>query len=324
MDYDIFPDVSLGVSRTHQQVPFQKRSYSPKETMYGVVNTGATFVNGRGSYLVLDVVKGFSNDSHDEKFTSALNFIKHLRLTDRSNNEIEHIRDLNIINNLLRVGKSGDDWLQSYGTTCSPFQTAPLDPDAEEAEAPGIQLIDNGGALNRWMIPLRLLSDLFDREQLLPPQLMNGLRIELELETTERVVMHQVFSGTDYQVTNCYMMFDTCKLTDSITRHLNLQAANEGIEIQFRSCHTTTSNSSNAQVSLESSKAVTRAFGAVCHIKTEAKSGADFYSLSADEWEVLEHQWRAGSLYYPQQPIVDDPTTSIQGHESHFRLLQYL
>lgn len=319
LDYDTYPDMTACVSRTHVTSPFRNKTYLPGDKAECIVNVGAAFVNAYGSYLTFKTVSpaNILVDSSSGKFDSALNFIKTITLTSRDGTIIEHIRDANIIQNITRVGKFSQDWDLTYGGLMGTHKVTNFP----------YELLVNTGWVSRWVIPLRFLSNLFDREQLLPPQLMSGMRIELEFEIPQRVTQWQADDALNtYTVSDIRLVTDSLKMSDSVCQAVAKKAATSGIELDYRTHFLSRSTTDVTNTHAVVAKSASRAFGVLGHVSRPAATlaaEAVANSLCTETWDVLEYQWRVGSLYLPQQPIRgNNPQQS--GVEGYFHLLQYM
>ena len=298
LQYECYPDLSVCVDRTFKDSFFQKNEYSAGQTAYCILNSGSDFVNGRTSYLTFDVV-AIDEAVQDNDFGwqgSAYNFVKTIRITDRAGNEIEYITDANILANMCRKMKYPEDHLLTVGSSARGRSPAYL--NAIPKPSVGV---------SRYVLYLRDLCGLFDYDQLLPAQLCSGLRIQIVLESASRVAK---FAGAfnpltdDYIITNPRIVLDSHKLTDSVARQLNLRSANDGLEIQYRTWFTSSFNTvANSSISIESRRAVSRAFCALAHVRETPADESVVYSMATDQSKVIEYQWRAGNLYFPQQPV---------------------
>ena len=164
----------------------------------------------------------------------------------------------------------------------------------------------------RWCLPLRFMSGLFDYDQLLPMQLMSGLRIQIEWASISEAFRwagseaKSDFSNMKYTIKNPRIVTDSCKLTDSILQELNSRSANNGLELVYRTFFTTvnTPDKDQAELNIESRKSVSRCFGAFATFYRNYCLSSDMFArdrmetlaMNASEW-----QWRAGNLYFPNQ-----------------------
>lgn len=156
-----------------------------------------------------------------------------------------------------------------------------------------------------WLLPLRWMSGIFDYDQLLPSQLMSGLRIEIQFETATKAFMRLNTGVTPntigYTIKNPRIVLDSCKLTDAIQRELNERSANDGLEIVYRTWWSTESVANSTTINLESRKAVSRAFRALTCIYD--KDNIESNSMVPSKFDFSRFQYRAGNLYFPNQPV---------------------
>lgn len=124
---------------------------------------------------------------------SAFNLIRRVIIEDRAGNELERVEDTNVlVANLLKWMQS-DKWLKKYGFL---FRYGHCDYNCFRNRAgvdfPGFFTALDGNSTiqiaesNNWarmVLPLRFFSGLFDYDQLLPSQLMGGLRLRITFET---------------------------------------------------------------------------------------------------------------------------------------------
>lgn len=303
LQYECYPDLSVVVDRTHKNSPFHASTYGPGDTAYCVLNSGSDYINPRTSYLCFDVrAKGTLSTNFSFGWQgSAYNFIKTLRILDRAGNEIEYITDANVLANFQKKLKCSLDCHQTVGSCDRPISWS--DDPYKSAT----------GAKTRYCLLLRHMSGFFDYDQLMPAQVMSGLRIQITFESTERVAKWDTSvpapATDDYIIYNPTIVLDSHKVTDSVARQLNMRSANDGLEIQFRTWFTSQFNVNSDTVNLESRRAVSRAFRSVLHYRTKpneaayATSEAAKDSMATDAASFTEYQWRAGNLYFPQQVL---------------------
>jgi hypothetical protein len=190
----------------------------------------------------------------------------------------------------------------------------------------------------RWCLPLRFMSGLFDYDQLLPMQVTSGLRLEFEWEDVQHAFRFAHVRGEDkstydpedppvlipatvdmdkikFKIKNARIVTDSCKLTDSVLQELNSRSAQNGLEIVYRTFFTTVNSPSKGsqELNLESRKAVSRCFGAFAVFYRNYSNAIERYIRDHNEtlpMNALEWQWRAGNLYFPNQMMKAQGTTS--------------
>lgn len=326
LQYDMYPDLSVVVDRTTKTTYPLKSTFELGSTLQCYFNTGSDFIDASESYFVFDLKMVAGNNNGRDLSTintaigpvtdkvkvftwgdsgSAFNLIEEILITDRAGNEIERIRDVNrLANILLRYNRTSD-----YKSTTGSSVFYPLN----ERKYNSVVGVGDAG-ITRWCLPLKHMSGLFDYNQLIPSQLMSGLRIELKFATitTAFVAPTDDANGASSTVTpiitieNPRFMMDSVKLTDSIMRELNKRSAEHGLEIMYRSWYRDFAPTPNASINFESRKAVSRAFGAIAQfVKIPATQTAlettDLFA--SDVFDLTEWQWRAGNLYFPNQKL---------------------
>lgn len=388
LQYEMMPDLSVATERTKKRHPFQKSEYAPGETAYCILNSGADFINCWDSYLHFKIQPTSSAVIATDKISdqplfnergSVLDLIRNITITDRSGNELERVRDVGRLANLLVRNSYSNAWMNTDGiqlgfTPSNMRQHETETVIANESEthvdhsmnkhtmaASGVdwwspalwytpdlgdglaQTTPTLGKSRSFAIPMRFLAGLFDFDQLHPSHLMSGLRIEIEFEIAPKALTFNNVNDSKkytYTISQPEFVLDSVKLTDSIQRELNERAANDGLEIMFRTWDTTTytSNSPTSQVHIEVRKAVSRAFGAMALFRrpdsyagldegkvvlTEPTDGKDPvgpapYQVTVEKndfnetwpFDYTEWQWRAGNLYFPQQKVAAKPLES--------------
>jgi hypothetical protein len=316
LHYEIPPDLSVCTNKTIVNNYFQNQSYGgtgqQNAVGYCILNTGAHFVDGRDSYLVFDVTTTTSVTTNRAvifgKNGSAFNFFKRFSITDRSGNEIERIMYPNKLINMLLRGQYDANFLRTYGnmflTVLPTTENQTINPQAWANQTTANL---NG---RRFILPLRLISGLFDYNQLLPPQLMSGLRFEIELESPETALELIGSTAVDpaetanFTITNPRIVTTVHQLSDSVVRTINERSANNGLEIYFRTwyCTATSIPSGSTQYNLESRKAVSRCFGSLLSFYPETATLAKDMMQTATQ-QLRTWQYRAGNLYFPLQPV---------------------
>lgn len=324
LQYECFPDLSVVIDRTYKESFFQQGSYSGGSTAYCILNSGSDFIHPRNSVLMFDITAPLGGTGITapiwKRGDSAYNLIRAIRITDRAGNEIERVEDVDILAAIRLKCERSDSYLSSVGSMFG----YNLDKDATNTLGAGAGTTARLQSGTRLALPLRYISGLWDFDQLLPAQLCSGLRIQITFNDAVRAFSYNVNEGPntlsfDYTISNPRIILDSYKLTDSVTRQLNVRSANDGLEIQFRTWFTSTYHTTGeTELNLESRRAVSRAFCAIAHTKVIAPndiiaSGVQpAYAYrstgpTSAPWNYLEYQWRAGNLYFPQQ-VLKGPT----------------
>lgn len=365
--YVLEPDLSVASNKTHKNHFFQASEYSQNQTAICILNSGADYIDTRRSWLQFDVeltcvdagnltatdAGGATPDHAATPPTaancfaqfgahgSACNLISSIMISTRSGDELCHLNDFNLMQNMLIPLAYGREWMDGPGALMGmgdgiPNKDRPVD-------------FAVGSTTRRFCIPMYVLAPFFGYGRLMPSMLMSGLRIEInfakpetayQMVSTSRLSMVSdnvsitpVERASTYKVTSPQFVLASVQLSDSIQRALNELSATNGLEIVYtdyaQTSHHTTAvmDTVNVEIRKSCSRAL-KAFARVRNIGYNGKAFAawdraktvgnpytesvplgkgmetmhdSFRSLS--EFPFTEYQWQLGSLYFPQQPV---------------------
>lgn len=362
LSYKLTPDVCAFTDRSMKRHPAQQRSYNLKsgETITFVVNSGAEFIGGQNSYLCMDLnaawtdLSNMSGNSNIQDIThqhfnpqfnylgSVLDLIQRIVITDRAGTEIVRTDDVGRLANCLVRACYSPAWFKSNGKALGfrPYHGPQKDRVTRDNsyfpfivatnENRSFMGISSTATQNipaqgkTFVIPLRWICGLFDFDQLLPPQLMSGLRIQITLQRTHRALQFPIpgrfnTSGQNEHtnlglvptllnitVDNPVLVLDSYRLTDSLMRTVNEMASNDGLDIEFRTWFNTEHSQGTAsEDSIEIRKAMSRAFGALAFSRPTLSESDEFTHDSNETvpYDYLQWQFRAGNQYYPFQKL---------------------
>ena len=212
LTYQLNPDLIVVVNRTHKiQFP-QTQDYTNNQTTIFIVNSGSDYVDPARSWLSLDVVVpsflGVLNPKPDANPSSGvvdslplhniymnhyfgpngsiLNLIDSVLVSSRSGDELSRVSNYAQMANMHLPVYFGQDWMDSIGSNLgmSSHIGAP-NPAADTPNEQGVQ---------RFTIPLYLLSPFFNYGRLMPSAIMSGLRIEIRWKPLDQACQ-QFFTG---------------------------------------------------------------------------------------------------------------------------------
>jgi hypothetical protein len=175
-----------------------------------------------------------------------------------------------------------------------------------------------------YSIPLKHLSDLFRRNQKLPPQLVSGMRIEIVLESAQKAFNWGNENAHSYSVTEIVLLADTHTMTDAISRKIMSDSASEGLVIQFTDFSHISQDVGGAATrsTVNFQKSVARASSGAVLVRADA--GIDLNvgdSLGTQAFDVKDSRYRIGSLYFPRQNL-DRVTTHYLNNLRTWKQLQ--
>jgi hypothetical protein len=165
-------DLSAGIDRKLIERYPEKTDYIDKEELVFTLNNTRQFVDMSNSSLSFNftIVGGDQVKLLSEQ--SALNLIKRVIVSAPDGTKLSHCDKVNLLQqNLLRV--KHDDLFGLSSASSFLYNITGNDSDFVAGQAYFVS------------IPLRLLSPVFDNKKLMPPQLVDKLRIEIEFEKPE-------------------------------------------------------------------------------------------------------------------------------------------
>jgi hypothetical protein len=284
---------SLGITaRRHHVIDFsQQNTYNAGQTIVFDIQTGSYFIDAKNSYLRLDVAT-IGGDATAFNSGGVTNIIKRVVVRTKSGKEWCRCEEFNLyVRNVLRYTAS-NNYLNKVGksfgfdggvpvSTANPRYTIPL-----------------------WLIPC------FNQDKLLPPQIMEGLRIELTLAGVGEA-FESVDPLTGYVVTNAEIHSDAFDIADQFKRKVAEMSARQGLILvhkeYFHSNVGTISetNTYNYDIKKACSKAC-RNFNILRPNDDISTLNAD--SMNAEAYNVIRYQAHVGQDYMPNQPItIEEP-----------------
>ena len=359
LDSYVLPSaLSVTVARSFKQSYPVANEYSVgpaasgSKTVSFVLTPGADYVYGPDSYFTCTFVSttpGTGLVNWFGEHGSILNIFKSIRLTHASGTEIEFIDNLNLLNAVKMKYERDETYRSSEGTgfgmtyrskTARDSLAAAQGPDVSaaagvvqngdgeinqlwnKADSGGQGMYVNVGAAGtdvKFCVPLSTLSEFFNSDKLLPPYVLAGMRIEIELESPHISV--QGITAADnktivndnsvtHTLSSLNMQLDSHTLTDSVAKALSRMSANEGLDIHFPSWfhdrHKMTSDSTTINITKALSRVedITLVPRISTHTEDKVETTA-FDSLRAKQYETKTWQISIGSMFFPSHPVAN-------------------
>ena len=304
-------DLSLAKSRTHVKQFFQRSDYKNAAGQTAICdwNTGSSYINVANSFLVFDI-KLRSLDAANRLYTygvdgSAMNAINRIMIRTKSGSEIDRVDYVPLWSRTDTQYNCTKDYRDSvmsmagYGRTYA-------------SSVPSLDVPPHKVA-----IPLERLAPIFNplKKQLMPPQLASGLHIELVFEQLAAVFkISQELDGPYYDITNIHFLLDQVDLSDEAQKAIAVESAETGLEwVTPRVYSLQTSLASGVSTAnVQIRKAVTQATRAWSVVQNPAVYQNQTYDSveSLEQPTSVKWQYNLGSLYFPNQEVVDDNSLS--------------
>ena len=289
--YEFPPQLSVSTRRHRVTNYFQRNTYGPGETMVMDSQTGSTFIYGPESYFTFSI----QTAGTDGKFGSGscLNLINVVRVKTRGGQELNRIENFNVLASKYAKWTNEDSWLNSEGTIMG-FK-AGADSTLQEVKT---------ALKTQFTIPLKYLAPIFEQTKLLPPQLCEGLRIELELEKSATAFIGA--GVTTYTITQPQILFDATTIADAFTRRIGEISATQGLNIMYSNFYSNQVSGSAGQTSFNYD--VKKAASKCMRLWVVSRDIANINLNSADSIGSLPFDYTSmsthiGADYIPNVPI---------------------
>lgn len=286
LSYEFPSQLSVSTRRHRVTNYFQRNTYNQNETMVLDSQTGSAFVCGPDSYLTFIFTPSVAGNFGSG---SVLNVFDTVRVKTRGGQELNRIENFNVLSAKHAKWTNSSDWA------------------ASEAQAMGFV----GSAIHelvadisyRYTIPLKYLAPIFAQSKLLPPQLCEGLRIELELSSSNTVI--KGVTGT-YTITQPQLLFDATTIADAFSRRIGELAATQGLNIMFSNFYSNQVSGSAGQTSFNYD--IKKAASKCMRLWTVSRNNANVNAPAADSMGSLPLDYTSvsthiGSDYIPNVPI---------------------
>lgn len=199
-------------------------------------------------------------------------------------------------------------------------------------------ILEEASTTHKFCVPLSMLSEFFNSDKLLPPYVLAGMRIELELEdpniSTQGITLStdadvNIVTTMQHSLSGLTMQLDSHTLTDSVAKALSRMSANEGLDIHFPSWfhdrHSLTTDSSTVNIT----KALSRVedICLVPRLDTQLTTSS-LPSLQSKPYAATGTTWQIsiGSMFFPSHPVSsphDSYRLALQGRR-HMCRVPYL
>ena len=293
--------LSLAVSRTYSNQYFQRNDYlnaSKSTTAVIDLNTGTSYINLLNSYLTFRVnaIGGTANFGCG----SAMNVINEVRIRSRSGTELDRVELANLWSLKDSLYSKPDDYLKGFGRAQG---FGPTRSGADNAE-----IYAGVVAAQRFCLPLSVIAPFFRplKQNLLPPQLASGLRIEIVFEDFRTALFQKTGTVIGYDITDIRIVVDAVDMTDDTQRVINMESATEGLEYAYERVFTSVSQVPSLQLnnSIQVRKAVSQSsFATALSIRTADRVDVTLDSFLSPGFPYKAYQFRLGSLYFPHQRV---------------------
>lgn len=293
--YKMPPSLSVASQRHYIDVYPQQRTYGAGDTLVVNMQTGSQFIDARRSYLKLRVTTTAASTG-DFGSGSVANVFKNIRVKSQSGVEICRLQGANLWSNVWqrwncsRNAFSTTLHAQGYGTAIT-----------GNTDGTGTDL--NAGA--DFIFPLYLIP-CFNQSKLIPPQLMEGLQIEIELSSVGEAIFSSAgVAPVSYDISQLQFRLDAYDLADAFERKVNQMASEQGLNLVHKEYYRTLVSQATETYNYDIKKSASKALGIYLAPRLTANLGlvtAD--SVECDANDINQWQFQVGNTYFPNAPMV--------------------
>jgi len=285
-------DLSAGISRQSIQRYPEKNSYRETEQIIFNLKNTKQFLDMKNSSLKFEFT--LTADGIVELQTgSILNIFRRVRVLTPSGEQISHVDHLNVLQSKLLQVKHSQNFREVIGKSILRDKTTQ-----------GGLLVNNGAYV--FTVPLRLLSPFFDNDTLIPPQLADGMRIEIDLERSKLIGAASTVGS--FQVNNPFLMVDSYQM---MPRVLTQTLEREELVYEYHDWQQAESSLSAGSNELAfpfnySVSNALEAFAVLRTVSSQTSATADSFQTVGITVDDPDDQllWRWGSVQLPHTRLI--------------------
>jgi hypothetical protein len=225
---------------------------------------------------------------------SAFNIANRVLIKTRTGREWSRVEQSNLITKFGQLYSCEEDWLKTMGRS-----------QGYSDNAVGT-VVETTGAI--FVVPLWCVAPCFNRKELCPSMTMEGLRIEIYLESNANVF--RATGGpapSSYKVNNPRIVWDCFDLGDAYKRKISEMASRQGLCLLHKELfNTIVAAGSNSQTSFNFDVKKAASKSLKCHIITRAQQQIDttaYDSMGSLAFDYTRIQAHIGADYFPQFPL---------------------
>lgn len=306
LSYKLPPQISIASKCTHVINYSQQASYNGGETVIFDCQTGSQFVDPAASYLRLVVTPSAS--SHGFGSGSVNNIFSRVVVRTQTGAELSRCEDYNLLNKFMERYANSTSWFDSIG------KAQGYSNNVGKAVNKYCDAVPSTGKV--FIVPVQCLMACMNPigAKLVPPNIMSGLRIEIQLANVNDAfcVVDQSVSPAvlaSYTVKRPEMHWKVFELADAFQRKIQEMAA-QGLNYLYKETFHTIVSTSTADINFDIKKAASKAL--TCRIITRPAApvdGKDKFSSAAYNYNTL--QANIGENYWPNQKLQIETTPTL-------------
>ena len=316
LQFTLPPQLGIATSRKHVVMFPQQATYTGASTIIIDSQTGSTYVDPFNSYFVFKVRLGLSggNDLYSWGSGSVANLIDRIIVRSRSGKELSRVESFPLWAKFSQLYSNGRDWLQTIGRSqgYADYSVAPSNGDYGNAYVPDEDYT--------FILPLHLIPCFKPLNgKLLPPQLMEGLRLEITLASPIATVTNNEGTAITNVSSNVTpeLHYDCFTIADQFARKIIDMSARSGLKLLYEEAFHTLVVSNTTTINFDIKKACSKGLRLMLIPRNSADVGVvNKDPVASYPYPFLTQQINIGSEYIPNQKLTTgtDSKTFIESY----------
>ena len=301
--YSLPPQLGIATSRKHVVMFPQQASYTGASTIIIDSQTGSTYVDPFNSYFVFKVALTTNGGvPWSWGSGSVANLIDRIIVRSRSGKELSRVDSFPLWAKYSQLYSKSLDWNQTIGRSQGY-------PDYD-LEAKDDQYGDSyvSGATYTFILPLHLIPCFAPLNgKLLPPQLMEGLRLEITLANPAATVAPFNSANaitTVSSVVTPELHYDCFTIADQFARKIIDMSARSGLKLLYEEAFHTLVVANTTTINFDIKKACSKGLRLMLIPRNSAVVGVvNNDPVASNPYPFLTQQINIGSEYIPNQKL---------------------
>jgi len=301
LQFTLPPQLGIATSRKHVVMFPQQASYTGASTVIIDSQTGSTYVDPFNSYFVFKVKMTVTGGGgfYSWGSGSVANVIDRIIVRSRSGKELSRVESFPLWAKYSQLYSKNRDWLQTIGRSqgYSNYNIAPTNTTFGDSFT--------SGELYTFILPLNLIPCFAPLNgKLLPPQLMEGLRLEITLLNPASAV--STYQGTAITAVTSEVTpelhYDCFTIADQFARKIIDMSARSGLKLLYEEAFHTLVVSGTSTINFDIKKACSKGLRLML-IPRDSATVVNNDPVGSSQYSFLTQQINIGSEYIPNQKL---------------------
>ena len=319
-DYKLPESIGVVTQQNHVENQFRHQKYNPGNTMMIKCLTGVNFVDAKNSWMSFTLntkTATGTTPTTGQLITnsgSILNIFRNVNVYDSTGKELSRCDNKNLLQKLIDQWTRSRDWFDTTGKMLQypntqyavslplPYVTATTVTHTFNSTTTSLDGYSGSNTTRSIIVPMSMISPIFDQDKLLPPQLINQLRIEIVLEQVQKafraVVQTPATDHATYEIANPIIHWNCLELDTKLAQSIMSQPISL-IHREFHHHQLDATSSANYTIN----KSVSKATRSITMTRETANiNSAILDSIGSEPMIFASVQASLGSNRYPPTP----------------------